>query len=665
MDISESIAMAMPSIVLILGMHRSGTSSVAELVAKAGYEVPGDPLPFAEEVNARGFWESQQVVDFNERILSEAGLSWFSMQSSLIDISEPLYREILEWLKQQIQCSPHLVIKDPRINILLPIWFRIFDELGVNLKIVFVNRYPDFVASSLEKRDGFSLHTGFALWLKYNWEALFALNNKRVLFVDFEDLVTDSGTQRFLIESLNGCYQEDKFASIIDSSLVRNSKELTELSTDVSLMARTLHRLISQNSKSVVKVDFAKVEASSSRTVSTYYKENQAVLECLDDVNKKLVYARKKMMDNGRLYSEAVMVINEKDSALKENAAYISACHERIADMQKQVDSYTSNAVDQVEIKPLYEQALSSLADSLNREKQTSLYIEMCHSRIAELYGSLRVASERSDKLAVTLMDQERLLRNNNALKIHIDELVTQRDDLRVELLRLKDILIEKDKRIANMEINQKEADDFIVGYKDQIACLNEIIAVKEANEFDARSYIDRCHAQISSLNSELKASLEQVQLLSEELHLCQSANSTLSSELAELKDHVSSLRIVEENLNHELKSSEAMLAVVSAEVHRLNFRLSKIFNFVDAQYAFSSISDLDAILSADFDEFQLIEMARQRLESRQMVNQLLEQQVSNAAEIEALKVQLLAIMNDPIAGLINKKIISRMNHCD
>lgn len=664
--------METPSVVLVLGMHRSGTSSVAELIAHAGYQVPGDQLPVAEEVNARGFWESRQVVDFNERILSESGLSWFSLQMSNVDISDSLYSEMLEWLTLQIKLHQNLVIKDPRINILLPVWCRLLDELSVDLHIVFVNRYPDFVASSLEKRDGFSLHTGFALWLKYNWEALSALNNRSATFVDFEELVSSVEEKKFLIESLGKQYIQEEFSHIIDGELVRNSKVLTEITTDVVVMARSLHQFLQSKARSSCVVEFAAITASAMERVANYYRDNRSVLECLDDANAKLVYARKKMIENGRLYSEAVLVINEKDKALSDNAAYIAACHDRIASMQHEVDRCIVEGIGRVEIKPLYEQTLSALADSLSREKTTAQYIEMCHSRIAELYGSLRMASERADKLAVTLMDQERLLRNNNSLNIELSRLMSEKNQLEVDLVEIESFLqsmeselSKKTSEILIFEKNQENNKLYIEKCHAQIAYLHDAIADKEMNEAEARSYIDRCHAQISRSDTLYKDLQASFQRLSEELAEVKDKYTQLVLE-AELKDaEIFNSKAIEKDLSQKLLASEDMHAVVSKELHRLNFKLTKIWGFVNDQAGFNDLSDVESYASSDFDEYKLLEMARQRIEARQLVNVLLEEQISNIAEIEGLKLQLLTMSNDPIAGLINKKIISRMNHCD
>ena len=60
---------------IVLGMHRSGTSSVAGALALAGAAAPKHLMPAAAD-NPKGFWESSAVADFNDRILNREGSNW-------------------------------------------------------------------------------------------------------------------------------------------------------------------------------------------------------------------------------------------------------------------------------------------------------------------------------------------------------------------------------------------------------------------------------------------------------------------------------------------------------------------------------------------------------------------------------------------------------------
>lgn len=177
-------------IVFVLGMHRSGTSLTAELVSGLGYSVPGELLDSIDVVNARGFWESKDVVAFNERLLGAAQLTWFHVcpaghffKAIAPDALHGISLEIKNFIEVELKKSSRLVIKDPRLCILLPVWLSVIDRSSCDVKIVFVNRHPAAVAGSLQARDGFSLFAGHLLWLYYFFSVFDRNNDERIFFL--------------------------------------------------------------------------------------------------------------------------------------------------------------------------------------------------------------------------------------------------------------------------------------------------------------------------------------------------------------------------------------------------------------------------------------------------------------------------------------------------
>lgn len=61
----------------ILGMHRSGTSLVAQVLDRLGVVFgPREELLIANEDNPKGYWEIERVVHANDWILQELGRRW-------------------------------------------------------------------------------------------------------------------------------------------------------------------------------------------------------------------------------------------------------------------------------------------------------------------------------------------------------------------------------------------------------------------------------------------------------------------------------------------------------------------------------------------------------------------------------------------------------------
>ena len=161
--------------VLVLGMHRSGTSAFTRLISLMGADLPSTLMGGASEhlaSNAKGHWESEVVVRFNDKVLAAAGNSWRSPELvgaewfESVQFSE-LRAEALTLLESEFGSSRTFVLKDPRICKLIPFWIRVLKEFGAEPIIVNVFRNNLEVAKSLEARSGFDLQLGNLLWLRY------------------------------------------------------------------------------------------------------------------------------------------------------------------------------------------------------------------------------------------------------------------------------------------------------------------------------------------------------------------------------------------------------------------------------------------------------------------------------------------------------------------
>ena len=66
------------NIVILLGMHRSGTSAFAGTLKIAGYDLGKDLMP-ANEYNVKGYSENNKIVELNDKILGYFNATWDSM----------------------------------------------------------------------------------------------------------------------------------------------------------------------------------------------------------------------------------------------------------------------------------------------------------------------------------------------------------------------------------------------------------------------------------------------------------------------------------------------------------------------------------------------------------------------------------------------------------
>jgi hypothetical protein len=179
---------------LVVGMHRSGTSAVTGALGQLGLQVPAPDDRFDPSADNPDHWESRSLWFHNVRLLERLGGTWDGPP-----VAEP------GW-----ECDPGLAVaelgdpaeaasvafpdpgpvvwKDPRVCLLLPHWLA---HLPKPVAAVFVWRSPLAVARSLSARDAMALADGVALWERYNRSGLAGLVGVDTFVIRYESIVED------------------------------------------------------------------------------------------------------------------------------------------------------------------------------------------------------------------------------------------------------------------------------------------------------------------------------------------------------------------------------------------------------------------------------------------------------------------------------------------
>jgi len=205
----------MTDICLILGMHRSGTSALANFAVEAGLGLPHGELlgPHAQD-NPNGYFEPKAVVQLNNRILKALGVSWKDPghipPKAFHRKSVAAFREeIDDWLSRQTGAS--LLLKDPRLCRLMPLWRPALEKHAGSLVVLSLVRHWEAVWQSLARRAddpalaGASIesrHHAAALWLRYNLDAAQALLDVPAYLLSYEDFVSQPALRQDLLAHL-------------------------------------------------------------------------------------------------------------------------------------------------------------------------------------------------------------------------------------------------------------------------------------------------------------------------------------------------------------------------------------------------------------------------------------------------------------------------------
>lgn len=232
--------------VIILGMHRSGTSALARLVNLLGAEL-GTSFLQPNPANPTGYWEHLQIYDTHEHMLNSMGRVWHSIfpfpegwwftpdilsyQQRLIDI-----------IRNDFVSSELWGLKDPRLCRLMPLWHSVLSEVGCKPYFVYVIRNPMEVAESLRRRDGFSWDKCLILWLLHVLESERECRGYPRVFVTYDQLLEDwRATARRISEGLGLEWPkstsdvEGEVSAFLNTDL-RHHHRMTAFTTDGSIL---------------------------------------------------------------------------------------------------------------------------------------------------------------------------------------------------------------------------------------------------------------------------------------------------------------------------------------------------------------------------------------------------------------------------------------------
>lgn len=488
-------------IVFVLGMHRSGTSLTAEIVHSMGFAVPGHSLDAIDSINAHGFWESQEVVDADEEVLSAAQLKWYHIcpLGHVFKNMQEFDRRVAEmsvFLKAESDRLGDLVIKDPRLCLLWPLWFAAADPSVFDIKVIFVNRHPSSIASSIKKRDGFSPFSSHLLWLYYFFSVFSAKEFPELLYLNYENLLVESWED----ESISGFLGAERIScddwrGIVDPALQRNPSEGFSENSVISQLESRVYNAFSHGA--IYKsFDFLSAEAAE---FDRFIFNSTELIYALNESNNCIVESRSDLVLMGSMHSEALKVIKEKDFAIFENSAYIQSCHDRIAELDIAVLELNNM---RSRLKDIESQLSICKEDSARKSE----YIVECEGRILNLefsgYGFIALRAQLAKTEAV-LRQKEIDAAHNEAYIARANHRISELENALVEFDALRS-------RIAEVEsvLSQKEKDAehnlvYISQCHARITELDDLFSQQRNNYLSALNTISQFEQKLASRNAE------------------------------------------------------------------------------------------------------------------------------------------------------------------
>jgi glycosyltransferase involved in cell wall biosynthesis len=180
--------------IVVLGMHRSGTSALAGVLCGLGAAAPKKTLMGPHPCNQKGLFEALGLAQAHDEFLAAAGSRWhdwrkFDLQWAHSQAAAQYSAKIRTVLTEEFGDEPVIVLKDPRICRFVPYTLSLLADLNVSPVAVLPVRNPLEVALSLQRRDNFAVPKSMMLWLRHVLDAEYFSRSLPRYFLPYEGLL--------------------------------------------------------------------------------------------------------------------------------------------------------------------------------------------------------------------------------------------------------------------------------------------------------------------------------------------------------------------------------------------------------------------------------------------------------------------------------------------
>jgi hypothetical protein len=172
-------------LLLVLGMHRSGTSCLTGLLGDAGVWL--GPVEKGSPFNAKGNNENRQVMNVNKAVLAANDASWFAPPLGDAPWAPEHCQRADEILAETLADDRITAMKDPRSLFTGRGWWERAEAAGAQVSAIGTFRRPErVIASLLHREEDLDEPTCRAMWLAYNHRLLEFHDEIGFPIVDFD-----------------------------------------------------------------------------------------------------------------------------------------------------------------------------------------------------------------------------------------------------------------------------------------------------------------------------------------------------------------------------------------------------------------------------------------------------------------------------------------------
>ncbi len=392
--------MADKTLILVTGMHRSGTSVLTRVLNLLGAEVGEDLLQAQSEINAKGFWEHRELVAINEALLTALGRKWYDFHP-LPDnwwTSKPV-RELQvrarEFVSGTFPAANLAVLKDPRLCLTLPFWQEVAQSLDWRPLVVLALRAPWEVSASLCRRDPLDPVSADLLWLRYSADS--ERNSRKLLRagLDYEALLDD---WRQVVTHLGGTLDvawpvaPDEAAARIDAEIdpgLRHQRSsFREEAMSVANLAAQAYHLLKQEPMDTGRLD-------------DLWGEYESLLSScgamgfgLNHCNRRLFRVNNELQTLGEDHGKALETIADKDRDLARLSRELEYSRRIVEERDEQLQGMAAELEHAGAVVEERDRQLQEMNQQMNQliEERERMKEELDRLRKVRLHPSVKLA---------------------------------------------------------------------------------------------------------------------------------------------------------------------------------------------------------------------------------------------------------------------------------
>jgi lipopolysaccharide biosynthesis protein len=465
-------------LIVVLGMHRSGTSCITRSLQVMGVEL-GDKLePPLININDKGFWEDIDFVTLNEEILSSIDSHWYDLKSiDSFDIAhlkkQGYFIQAAELLRKKFVGTSLFGFKDPRVAKLLPFWEKVFDHNKLDVSYVFVLRNPLSVVNSLIKRDNMQAEQAYLLWLTHVMASLSVYNFSKTVFVDYDRFMEapDKELNRIAKEidlKIDPAALFTYKTEFLDNGLRHTLYELDDLFLDDKCppIVQEVYKSLLQIASDKIKFDDIELFSDVERWKNEYQRFSCSLV-LADKFLKQIIFVSQSVVEREGQIVGLTEVVAEREGQIVGLTQVVAEREGQIVGLTQVVAEREGQIVGLTEVVAEREGQIVGLTEVVaEREGQIVGLTEVVAEREGQIVGLTEVVAEREGQIVgLTEVVAER-----EGQIVGLTEVVAEREG---QIVGLTEVVAEREGQIVGLTEVVAEQEGQIVG-------LTEVVAERE-----------------------------------------------------------------------------------------------------------------------------------------------------------------------------------------